>query len=91
MQEASVAAEIAKNAGAAAAAGGKIVEETIVGMNRISEVVYQAAHTVEALGQSSDQIGEIVQMNDAYFPSICDNTLPLSILFAHASISEAGP
>jgi methyl-accepting chemotaxis protein len=59
-----VAAEAAKNSGSIAKEGGRIVEETIDGMNRIAIVVNQSAETVQALGKSSDQIGEIIQVID---------------------------
>jgi methyl-accepting chemotaxis protein len=54
------ATEASKKAGAVAKEGGHVVEETIEEMNRISEVVKKSADTVQALGKSSDQIGEIV-------------------------------
>ncbi|MEI7812699.1 MAG: MCP four helix bundle domain-containing protein, partial [Ignavibacteria bacterium] len=44
--------------------GGKVVSDTINGMNRIAEVVTQAAGTVKELGISSNKIGEIVQVID---------------------------
>ncbi len=80
--DATEAAETAKNAGATAVHGGKIVEETIEGMNRISDVVHQSAQTVEALGRSSDQIGEIVQVID----DIADQT---NLLALNAAIEAA--
>ena len=58
------ATEASKNAGKVAKEGGHVVEETIDGMIKISEVVKQSAETVQALGKSSDQIGEIVQVID---------------------------
>jgi methyl-accepting chemotaxis protein len=80
--DATVAAETAKNAGATATSGGRIVEETIEGMNRISEVVHHSAQTVEELGKSSDQIGEIVQVID----DIADQT---NLLALNAAIEAA--
>jgi methyl-accepting chemotaxis protein len=54
----------------------------VEGMNRISEVVGKAAATVQALGKSSDQIGEIVQViND-----IADQT---NLLALNAAIEAA--
>jgi methyl-accepting chemotaxis protein len=80
--DATVAAETAKNAGITATSGGRIVEETIEGMNRISDVVHQSAQTVEELGKSSDQIGEIVQVID----DIADQT---NLLALNAAIEAA--
>jgi methyl-accepting chemotaxis protein len=78
----SIAAEAAKNAGAIAKEGGKVVLQTIEGMNRISEVVSKSAATVQALGKSSDQIGEIVQVID----DIADQT---NLLALNAAIEAA--
>ncbi len=78
----SFAAETAKDAGNKAIEGGKVVDETISGMNKISEVVNQSADTVFALGQNSDRIGEIVQViND-----IADQT---NLLALNAAIEAA--
>lgn len=76
------AANAAKNSGNIAKEGGKIVGETINGMNRIAQVVKKSADTVQALGKSSDQIGEIVQViND-----IADQT---NLLALNAAIEAA--
>jgi len=62
--------------------GGKSVDETINGMNRITEVVEKAASTVRELGKSSSQIGEIIQViND-----IADQT---NLLALNAAIEAA--
>jgi len=60
----SIAAESAKKSGLVAKEGGKVVIETIEGMNRIAEVVAKSAATVQALGRNSDQIGEIIGVID---------------------------
>jgi methyl-accepting chemotaxis protein len=78
----SIAAEAAKNAGVIAREGGRIVVETIEGMVRISEVVSKSAATVNALGKSSDQIGEIIQVID----DIADQT---NLLALNAAIEAA--
>ncbi len=81
-KNANVAAENAKVAGDTANEGGQVVYKTVEGMNRISEVVGKAAATVQALGKSSDQIGEIVQViND-----IADQT---NLLALNAAIEAA--
>jgi methyl-accepting chemotaxis protein len=56
--------------------------ETINGMSRIADVVKQSALTVEALGKSSDQIGEIIQVID----DIADQT---NLLALNAAIEAA--
>ncbi len=76
------ATEASKNSGKVAKEGGKVVEETIHGMNRIAEVVKKSAETVQALGKSSDQIGEIVQVID----DIADQT---NLLALNAAIEAA--
>ncbi len=81
-KSASLAAETAKNAGLKAQEGGEVVEDTIKGMFRISEVVQKAATTVQALGTSSDQIGEIIQVIE----DIADQT---NLLALNAAIEAA--
>jgi len=76
------ATEASKNSGKVAKEGGHVVEETIHGMNRIAEVVRRSAATVQALGKSSDQIGEIVQVID----DIADQT---NLLALNAAIEAA--
>lgn len=75
-------AEAAKNTNKIARDGGIIVLETIEGMNQIAEVVKKSADTVQTLGKSSNQIGEIVQViND-----IADQT---NLLALNAAIEAA--
>ena len=76
------AAEAAKNSGSIAKEGGRVVNETIEGMNRVAVVVKQSADTVQALGRSSDQIGEIIQVID----DIADQT---NLLALNAAIEAA--
>lgn len=76
------AAEAAKNSGIVAKEGGRVVRETIAGMNRVAEVVKKSAQTVHALGKSSQQIGEIVQVID----DIADQT---NLLALNAAIEAA--
>jgi methyl-accepting chemotaxis protein len=72
----------AKKAGEIASGGGKVVEETIKGMIRIAEVVSKSADKVKQLGNSSNQIGEIIQViND-----IADQT---NLLALNAAIEAA--
>jgi methyl-accepting chemotaxis protein len=76
------ASEAAKKAGSIAKEGGNVVAETITGMDRIAQVVRKSAETVHALGKSSDQIGEIVQVID----DIADQT---NLLALNAAIEAA--
>ncbi|MGD8778316.1 MAG: methyl-accepting chemotaxis protein [Ignavibacteria bacterium] len=81
-RNASLASDTAKNAGTIAQEGGNVVLETIEGMNRIADVVSKSASTVQELGKSSDQIGEIVQVID----DIADQT---NLLALNAAIEAA--
>jgi methyl-accepting chemotaxis protein len=76
------AAEASRHSGNIAKDGGRIVEETIVGMNRIAKVVLESAKTVETLGRGSDQIGEIIQVIE----DIADQT---NLLALNAAIEAA--
>jgi len=76
------AADLSKKAGVFAQEGGKVVNETITGMGRISDVVGRSAETVQTLGKSSDQIGEIIQVID----DIADQT---NLLALNAAIEAA--
>jgi methyl-accepting chemotaxis protein len=79
---ASNTADVAKDAGLSAKDGGQVIRDTIEGMNRIANVVTKAARTVQDLGKSSDQIGEIVQVID----DIADQT---NLLALNAAIEAA--
>jgi methyl-accepting chemotaxis protein len=81
-KNASLAADAAQKAGSIAKDGGNVVAETISGMDRIAEVVRKSAQTVHALGNSSDQIGEIIQVID----DIADQT---NLLALNAAIEAA--
>ncbi|MBI2418525.1 MAG: HAMP domain-containing protein [Ignavibacteriales bacterium] len=76
------ASETAKVSGQIAGEGGAVVSATIIGMNRVADVVTEAAATVKALGSSSDKIGEIVQVID----DIADQT---NLLALNAAIEAA--
>ncbi len=81
-RNAGMAAETARQAGETAKEGGRVVLETISGMGRIAAVVKESADTVVALGRSSDQIGEIIQVID----DIADQT---NLLALNAAIEAA--
>jgi methyl-accepting chemotaxis protein len=81
-RNANLAADTARISGVNAQEGGRVVLGTMEGMVRIAQVVKQSAETVQALGQSSDQIGEIVQVID----DIADQT---NLLALNAAIEAA--
>ncbi|MBA4252253.1 MAG: hypothetical protein C0442_11100 [Chlorobiaceae bacterium] len=81
-RHAGAASEKSRKAGEIAAEGGVAIKETIVGMNRIADVVTKAANTVKELGKSSNQIGEIIQVIDG----IADQT---NLLALNAAIEAA--
>ncbi|MFZ4619281.1 MAG: methyl-accepting chemotaxis protein [Bacteroidota bacterium] len=77
-----LAAQSAQQAGEDAQQGGKVVGNTILGMRRISDVVYKSAEQVKVLGTSSDKIGEIIGVID----DIADQT---NLLALNAAIEAA--
>lgn len=81
-KNAQAAVEAAKIAGQEAENGNKVVQETIMGMNKVSEMVLQTANNIEELGKSSNQIGEIVQVIE----EIADQT---NLLALNAAIEAA--
>ncbi len=81
-RNATSAAAAAQEAGDRARNGGRVVEETISGINRIADVVIKSAQTIEELGNSSDQIGEIIQVIN----EIADQT---NLLALNAAIEAA--
>ncbi|MEJ2616915.1 MAG: methyl-accepting chemotaxis protein [Ignavibacteriaceae bacterium] len=81
-KNANLASETAKKAGNKAKEGGKVVESTITGMLRISEIVKKSANTVEALGKSSNEIGQIIEVIN----EIADQT---NLLALNAAIEAA--
>ncbi len=76
------ATEASKQYGDVAKDGGKVVNETIDGMNKITAVVKKSANTVHALGVSSKQIGDIIQVIN----EIADQT---NLLALNAAIEAA--
>jgi len=76
------AAKLSEQALSSAGDSRRIVKETVDGIGRISEVVLSSANTIEELGKSSSEIGEIIQViND-----IADQT---NLLALNAAIEAA--
>lgn len=80
--QANAAARVAEDALAAALAGGDSVRRTVAGMEKIRRHVQETARRMKRLGESSQEIGEIVQL----ISEISDRT---SILALNASIQAA--
>ena len=76
------ASEKAEHSGETAQQGGAIVEETVTGMNAISEAVATSAVSVQELGKRGEQIGQVIEViND-----IADQT---NLLALNAAIEAA--
>lgn len=76
------AAEQSKEAGDTAKNGGIKISATVEGMQRIAEVVSDAANTIKKLGSSSEKIGAIIEVID----DIADQT---NLLALNAAIEAA--
>lgn len=70
------------NSGEIARQGGKVIKETINGINQISKEVLNASDLVNTLGESSQQIGEVIEVIN----SIADQT---NLLALNAAIEAA--
>jgi len=77
-----LASDVASRASEMAHGGATVVQETISGMQNIADKVRESAHTVEALGARSDQIGAIV----GTIEDIADQT---NLLALNAAIEAA--
>jgi methyl-accepting chemotaxis protein len=81
-ENAALSAKVADEALSTAKQGATLVNNTVQGMERIRDQVQETAKRIKRLGESSQQIGEIVQLID----DIADRT---SILALNASIQAA--
>jgi methyl-accepting chemotaxis protein len=81
-ENAGEAAHTAEKAKGAAELGGKVVLDTVSGMRQIANVVRESAGTIQNLGKSSDQIGEIIGVIE----HIADQT---NLLALNAAIEAA--
>jgi methyl-accepting chemotaxis protein len=71
-----------RNASETAAGGGRVVNDTITGMQQIADVVRQSAQSITKLASSADRIGEIIAVID----DIADQT---NLLALNAAIEAA--
>lgn len=81
-ENAGEAAQTAEQAKSAAESGGKVVTDTVAEMKQIAAVVRESAGTIQNLGKSSDQIGEIIGVIE----HIADQT---NLLALNAAIEAA--
>lgn len=81
-QNAIKTSETSEKARKAAEQGGIIVEETVESMKSIASVVRKSSQTIQELGKSSNQIGEIISVID----DIADQT---NLLALNAAIEAA--
>ena len=81
-QNCNIAAESSRQGSDLVTEGVSVVQETVAGMNRITERVKETAATLERLGSRSDQIGEIV----GTIEDIADQT---NLLALNAAIEAA--
>lgn len=56
--------EASRQSGVVAKEGGQAVEQTVVGMERVKNAVFETAERIKVLGEQSKQIGEIIQVID---------------------------
>ncbi len=81
-ENAAMAEEQAREASEVAAGGGLAVGKTIEGMNRIKDTVQKTAKTIRGLGESSQEIGAIIQV-------ISDIAEQTNLLALNATIEAA--
>lgn len=74
--------DASRTASETASGGGTVVAETVVGMQRIANVVRESAETIGKLATSADQIGQIINVID----DIADQT---NLLALNAAIEAA--
>jgi methyl-accepting chemotaxis protein len=87
-QNTAMAAESSKEASDLALTGGDVVSQSIIGMDNISKSVQETAKSIGALGQRSEQIGEIIKViNDIAGQT---NLLALNAAIEAARAGEQG-
>ncbi len=81
-KNATEASEASQSASDSASSGGEVVNDTIGGMQRITEVVKKSADSISKLSSSADEIGKIISVID----DIADQT---NLLALNAAIEAA--
>ncbi len=81
-QNASLAAESAQEAGTLAVEGGEVVQASVHGMERVAEIVEDAAKKITELGKNNEHIGDIIGVIN----EIADQT---NLLALNAAIEAA--
>jgi len=82
------ALNISESAGQCAETGGKVIDDTVVEINKIATVIDEVSATIKALGESSDRISSVVQV----IKDVADQTnlLALNAAIEAARAGEAG-
>lgn len=87
-QQSAQASTNATESGQLAQEGGDIVKETVNGINRLSEMVTNAAATVDQLGTRSNEIGDVIQVINGIAEQT--NLLALNAAIEAARAGEQG-
>lgn len=86
--QSSAAFDNSRHSGEQARQGGKVVDATIQGINDLSQVITEASHSVNQLGERSSEIGDIIGVIDSIAEQT--NLLALNAAIEAARAGEAG-